>query len=1150
MRHYFLFFMLLLSASVTATPITKKRARIKAQQFASERRHMKSEDIQMAYSTTTEKGDTALFVFNVGKQHGFVIVANDDEDDGIFGYSDEGTFDADNIPDNMKAWLNHCTATVSAKNRLEPAIRKAKSLSAIPRTVHPTEVIEPLITSEWGQWFPFNTKCPVIKGDTCPTGCTATAMAQVMRYYRTPTTYCSGIPSYVARSTNLKIPALPATKFNWDIMPDRITDDTPQNSIDEVAKLMRYCGQATDMNYNPTGSGAYTFRIPERLPLYFDYPSTIHYEYRESYDEQGWDSLLVSELVKRQPVIYTAYTNLGQGHTFICDGYDGKGFYHINWGWVGVGNGYFRISEAFAKDENLNPNVKNYHLSMSQTALIGIKATGEDDYVAPAKTFRAYTRPSLKHGKEYQRESATGDFSDICVKQSFVNTSSTTKDLPHGMALYDDDGKMVSILASASTSITSGGMKNYEATGIAFGQGLENGHYTIKAVYKAKANGDWIVMGGTDRNYIDVTINDQTMSLIPMPKADFIVDDVRIEDKFMVIDFSNINEEFYGPIYLRKYSKKTGTVEEVANDVIAFDALSSRTFELYLGEEPDIDLTADTYYLSVDEYKSQYFYTNEQTDKADIAKTIEIRNLNAEETTILGDRIMCEISLTNDGEQNYDNTFILSMADTEGNIDEVTRETLQLAPGETVTKYLEIPMTDFYLGREIFLKASHLNGNYIWVSDSTDKYHTAKGAIYWTKEGEVKTKEAAYNFRVPEEAVAINIRNASNKITPNSNPNTIYMLGNTMPNGLSGKNIVNAKNEGTTLNLTDGYDYFFPVEMIFSGKVTYKRTLAECDSIGWTTLSLPFAPQRATIDDKDVVWSESEEDTHGTMWLVEMTGVSDTTIVTSFAQAIEAGIPYLIAYADTLAEKTVTFDAENVTISSSTQLSASKEMTPYRSHGSRINATVPKSYLLSGDKFVYNEEGNTTAPFFAYLTCDTIGSPATLAIDLCQPKEKTDTVPEDIPGKLIKGDANDDGNVNVTDVMTVVKYILGQDVPSFNFKAADMDESESVEVTDIMLIVKYLLGALPDNGSNTPSDDNGENTPSDDNGENTPTDDNGENTPTDDNGENTPTDGNGENTPTDDNGENTPTDDNGDDKGGMFEPLLSAPTTSRLSHRS
>ncbi len=721
--------LLLITVSLLANnPITNPKALRKAQDFAQKKGHVKNTaTLEMAYAITSTSEKPGIFVYNMGNHAGFVIVSDDDSTDDVLGYSYTGHFDADHIPDNMRAWLEICAEETAIKDldktRTVSIGEQTTSVSTLTvRTAakHSTEVIEPLITTHWGQWAPFNTQCPVIDGTQCPTGCTATALAQVMRYHAYPVGESHEIPSYKTRTSGLTVPALEATTFDWDLMTDELTQESDSASIAEVAKLMRYCGQANSMNYSTTGSGAYTYNIPETQPLYFDYPSTIHYESREAYDEAGWEELLINELLNGQPVIYTAYTNLNQGHTFICDGYDGNGYFHINWGWCGDGDGFYRISSAHAKGDNLNPNIKNYHLSKSQTALVGLKPSGDDTYTAPSEKLRVCSRPSLKAGRIYTRENAKKVFDGLTIKQSICNTSDKAQAFYYGLVIYNDDDSIVATLKSSSTSFKVREKKDYEATGLRVMPNIGNGHYTIKAVYKPFLSSPWQLMGGSEKNYVDVQITDTVMTLTPVPLAAFTVDSIRMEGSYMQIAYDNLNEDYFGPIYLRKQDPNTGTITTVSQDLLTSTNRTSDLYELYIDSSAKFDINNDRFYLSVDEYADQYFYSNEPADTFAITKQLEILNLNEDSTAIVGNNIICEVKLINEGQADFKDLFMMTLSDDKLNLTEVWRDTVEIAVGDTLTKVLVIPIEDFE--REYWVKMSHHNGAYFWTTTTSDRY--------------------------------------------------------------------------------------------------------------------------------------------------------------------------------------------------------------------------------------------------------------------------------------------------------------------------------------------------------------------------------------------------------------------------------------------
>ena len=1065
-RVYTLAISLIFTLFALAAPITPRQALQKAKSFAGAHHHNTNIRLKKAYTSLKSGEEANYYIYNIGHDEGFVVVSGSDQTDMILGYTDHGTFDYEQMPENMRAWLSSYDSEVSVMSHQANMPLKVSQ-------AHPADVIQPLISTTWAQDFPYNSKCPKVDGVYCKTGCTATALAQVMRYHQYPTGKTTKIPSYTTSTLKIQMPELAATTFDWSKMPDILTEDSPQAEKDEVAKLMLYCGQATDMNYTPSGSGAYTYKIPDRLPQYFGYPKTMHYLYRESYNEAEWDSLLVRELLNNRPVIYTAYTNLGQGHTFICDGYDGNGLYHINWGWNGVGNGYFRISVAHATDENLNEEIKNYHLSMRQTALVGLKSAGEDEYVAPEDYYRAYSRPSLKNGRSYSRTSSDTDFSDITFKQSFVNTSSSSKRLSHGVGLFDEAGLLVSVLSSSTANLSAGSSKNYEASDLSFGNGISEGHYTLKAVYKRSSSGSWIPMSGTDKNYLIVEINDTVMTLTPVPKADFQVNTLRMDGDFLTIDMDNADEDFFGAIYLRKQDPSTQSIVQVSNDNLYFDASSSTTFQLYINDEVDFDLHEDQFYLSVDEYDTQYFYSSLSETEANLEKHLEILNQNEDTGEVIGDRIICRLVVQNTGTEAYADYITITLKDEEDNVVSSEKTFLELGAGEETVLNYEVLLSDFT--KNYVLTATHMKNTYTWEETSTDVLSVAKGGIYWTKDGNMKTQKAATKFVVPEEALAINLHNAyTSNVTPNSNPNTIYMLDKTVPRGLVGKNNVNSSNRGDKLTLTDGYDYFIPVDLTFSGTITYQRTFTSEDSLQLSTLSLPFTPSVVKMDDEEVSWKKTADDETSLFWLMAFEGVVDTLsqVVTSFTSTIEENTPYLLVADSMLVGKTISFEASKLTLHPTLEHPQVVSKDSCMLIGSHCLQNVANSYTLSDGHFVYSEDGGETAPFRAYLLADERIISKDLTVDFYD-----SIAPAQIEPEIVKGDVNVDGQVDITDVLLTVDYVLGNPLETFVFANADINTDDVIDISDVLLIVDIILGKTGDaeeNGENGNSEENGD----------------------------------------------------------------------------
>ena len=216
--------------------------------------------------------------------------------------------------------------------------------------------ITPLVQTAWGLRAPYYDLCPVINGQHCETGCVATAMAQVMRYYQHPKE-SPAISGYTTSAYHIVMNELPATTFDWDNMTLTYGSGSTEAECTAVAKLMQYCGAAVKMDYTPGGSAAWESDAMVALESLFGYALSTRELYRYMFDDVAWENILYNELRKGRPIIYGGMPS-GWEHQFVCDGYkDGK--FHFNMGWTFKPSGYYGINEI---------DDYNFH-----SAIVGIK---------------------------------------------------------------------------------------------------------------------------------------------------------------------------------------------------------------------------------------------------------------------------------------------------------------------------------------------------------------------------------------------------------------------------------------------------------------------------------------------------------------------------------------------------------------------------------------------------------------------------------------------------------------------------------------------------------------------------------------------------------------------------------------------------------
>ena len=948
-----------------AAPVKMPSAERKARSFVAENHGIfKNADVALAYTATNgQSKDYALFyVYNVGNDNGFVIITGDDRAVPVLGYSDKGQFSMDNIPDNLRMWLDYYTEAMLHV--------VSQDIQGVAPQTRPTDVIKPLLTTTWDQGWPYNLLCPSSGNKQCPTGCVATAMAQVMNYHQFPIEETTEIPAYYCRSLSQNLPALPPVTFEWDMMEDTYNWQSTEESQMAVAKLMQYCGQAVQMEYSASSSGAQTFDLGWRMSNYFKFPSTMHYVYHEGYSIAEWDSLLIHELKTNGPILYTGYTTAWEGHAFVCDGYDGNGLYHINWGWGGSADGYYRISVLDASESGTGGSSTSLRFTINQAALLGLKTSGEDDYVSPEQSIVFSSRPSLGFGREYSRKEMGVSFPAVKIAGSF-NAVAEAGYYGTGFALYDEEGEMVKVLSKRNDYFWPGyGVDaSYHINGM--GADIVSGHFTIRPVYQDK-NGEWVLAKGAERHYVDMVVDSLEMTLTPVPKADFVVNSIRHSGKTLTVNITNNDEEFNGPIYVRKLMDN-GSEEDIAYEMVAIEPNSTRNISIYIGDDVSLNLERDVIYLSVDEYKGLYFYCNVYNTDADLSCNVDVFNVTNDSSTIVGDKVMCEMKVTNNGTGAYRHFVTLSLQGADGLRSNGFRKLFELGAGESDTVEIELPLDD-YEGIKTLVGTNYV-GNEEKTMWESKNYEVSPGAIYWNDKGMVRVCIAADILTVPEDALTVYVGNSyTSDVIPNSNPNTIYLLDKTIPPSLYGHNVVNSEMKTGKISLTDGYGYFFPKELNATSSVSYSRTFTE-DGVGkWSTVSLPFATNKILVDGKTVNWSHDDDDQDKSLWIMSVSAVEGDMVTLQYTDKMQANQPYLIAVSEDLAGKTLDFIGGKTKFTPTQDSPSHLLVDGYTFTGVNVASDMPKVFVIEDDEFVYGEETRQVAPFRAYLSVE--GTPA------------------------------------------------------------------------------------------------------------------------------------------------------------------------------
>ncbi len=308
-------------------------------------------------STTRKSMSYPFYIFRLHGRKGFVIVSSQSELYPILAYSDESDFPVnDNMPQALKAWLDSATViTLAARYGIIKQHPVLKLLWKEYITGHvplrkSAKATGPLLATRWNQGKYYNAMCPTdAKGPDghVYTGCVATAMAQVLKYWNYPV-FGNSEHSYTHYTYGEQYADFAHTHYYWDSMPNTLSSYN-----NHVAQLMYHCGVAVNMNYSPSGSGAYMSSALAAMKNYFDYSRSSILIYKSTTDQWHWDSLIMVQINNLRPVLYAGFGS--GGHAFVIDGYQpGDTTFHVNWGWGGAYNGWFRLDDLTPGSSNFN----------------------------------------------------------------------------------------------------------------------------------------------------------------------------------------------------------------------------------------------------------------------------------------------------------------------------------------------------------------------------------------------------------------------------------------------------------------------------------------------------------------------------------------------------------------------------------------------------------------------------------------------------------------------------------------------------------------------------------------------------------------------------------------------------------------------------
>ena len=382
-------------------------------------------------------GYSEFYIFNNEDDKGFVIIAADDCVTPILGYSYDNNFDAENLPPNLKSWLDGYAEQIQAavEMRAEASEEIALDWNCLRQGTNlpiksVTAVNSLLSDNIWSQKCYYNSLCPSNVNGPCNhtlTGCTGTAMAQIMHYWNYPSTG-NNSTSYTPNGYPTQSVNFGESSYNWDNMPNSLTGTTPNQQVTEVAKLLWHCGVALHAAYGPNITTAQPADVPNALRNYFKYAN-------DCYGEQKGNNIVWLNKVKacldiHRPIHYSAWTSNNEGHSFVCDGYDEFNCLSFNWGWGGTDNGYYALTAL---------NVGGHQYNHTHYAIFDIHTPD----------IPLHFDLVLNHDIEMLNDGGTGNIhfgEDIVAFAEVMNSGNAPFSGYIGAAVFDHDAYLVDFL--------------------------------------------------------------------------------------------------------------------------------------------------------------------------------------------------------------------------------------------------------------------------------------------------------------------------------------------------------------------------------------------------------------------------------------------------------------------------------------------------------------------------------------------------------------------------------------------------------------------------------------------------------------------------------------------------------------------------------
>lgn len=473
-----------------AEPITKARALSIATKYINNPKL--SNDTPKTRSSKANE-QPAYYIFTNSNDKKFVIISGESKLNELVGYGDKMTENPNDQPPYFKLFLKE----------YERVVKEVRSKATATTPQRPIKrKVEPLLTCKWSQYDPFNKYTPLSNGQHTPTGCVATATAQVMFYNKWPK---NRPQDYIASTGD---DAKKSAIYWWDEMKNTTNDMRTEHSLQAVGILMSDIGKAVNMRYYYRGSDSNLQYACNALRDKFDY--TVRYLDKNFLPANDFLNEVMQEISDGYPVLV-----VGGPHAFVYDGYDEQGLIHTNWGWGGENDGYFDINIVTLNVSGFALNSGTFWDDISV-----VFAHPNDGKAVPFKDIErgldARTTTSLTIDKTEANRSES--FSAKIEKLGSYSSVKGELGVFTGkvaLALYNEKNERVKIFNSTASDQTWASIftsMSFDVTDINF-KGIADGNYYLVPVFsemldtKTKEHGDWKPINHANEIEVKLTPN-------------------------------------------------------------------------------------------------------------------------------------------------------------------------------------------------------------------------------------------------------------------------------------------------------------------------------------------------------------------------------------------------------------------------------------------------------------------------------------------------------------------------------------------------------------------------------------------------------------------------------------------------------------------